>query len=321
MSPRSLAAALLLLFLFAAAACPSARAATTTSSKDEEEDLQYLMDNAGDTDPEEGWLPDPEGGGGGDDDDEEDDLLFKDEDEDQQPEIDETHVVLLTAANFSSFLAATRHVMVEFYAPWCGHCQALAPDYAAAASHLAAQGDVALAKVDATEDTDLAQQYDVQGFPTMLFFIDGVPKDYNGARTKDAIVDWINKKLGPGVENITTIEDAERILTGDDKAVLAFLDSLSVCSTQFYTKKLSAQAQLYSTSPKPDAINDAAHSTMLVFLSNNKLLLLLFRFLKTEPLFSLPNQLLIQHIPNLNKGITAVFLMLVFFLTPLMAAT
>jgi len=218
MAPRSLAA-LLLLLLFAAA-YPSTRAATS-SSKDEEEDLQYLIDNAGD-------IPgnDPDGDDDGDYDD-----LFEDQDlPDQQPQIDETHVVVLTAANFSSFLAATRHVMVEFYAPWCGHCQELAPDYAAAASHLAAhhsQSHLALSKVDATEDTDLAHKYDVQGFPTILFFIDGVPKDYNGARTKDAIVEWINKKLGPGVQNITAVDQAERILTGDDKAVLAFLDSLS----------------------------------------------------------------------------------------------
>lgn len=217
MAPRSLAA-LLLLLLFAAAAYPSTRAATS-SSKDEEEDLQYLIDDAGD-------IPDNGPDGDGDYDD-----LFEDQDlPDQQPQIDETHVVVLTAANFSSFLAATRHVLVEFYAPWCGHCQELAPDYAAAASHLAAhhsQSHLALAKVDATEDTDLAHKYDVQGFPTILFFIDGVPKDYNGARTKDAIVEWINKKLGPGVQNITAVDQAERILTGDDKAVLAFLDSLS----------------------------------------------------------------------------------------------
>lgn len=220
MAPRSLAA-LLLLLLFAAAAYPSTRAAApTTSSKDEEEHLQYLIDDAGD-------IPDNGPDGDGDYDD-----LFEDQDlPDQQPQIDETHVVVLTAANFSSFLAATRHVLVEFYAPWCGHCQELAPDYAAAASHLAAhhsQSHLALSKVDATEDTDLAHKYDVQGFPTILFFIDGVPKDYNGARTKDAIVEWINKKLGPGVQNITAVDQAERILTGDDKAVLAFLDSLSV---------------------------------------------------------------------------------------------
>ncbi|KXG29239.2 protein disulfide isomerase-like 1-4 isoform X2 [Sorghum bicolor] len=227
MSLPSFPAVLMLLLLATAAAA----AAGSNKAEEELDDLQYLIDNSHDipaNDPD-GW---PEGGGGGDDDDD-DDLLFQDQDEDllgHQPQIDETHVVVLTAANFSSFLSATRHVMVEFYAPWCGHCQELAPEYAAAAAHLAAhphQADLALAKVDATEETDLAQRYDVQGFPTILFFIDGVPKDYNGARTKDAIVDWINKKLGPAVQNVTSVDEAERILTGDDKAVLAFLDTLS----------------------------------------------------------------------------------------------
>jgi hypothetical protein len=45
---------------------------------------------------------------------------------------------------------------------------------------------------------------------------------------RDAIVAWITKKLGPGVQDVTTVDDAERIITGDDTAVLAFLESLSV---------------------------------------------------------------------------------------------
>ncbi|KAL0303090.1 UNVERIFIED_CONTAM: protein disulfide isomerase-like 1-3 [Sesamum radiatum] len=140
-------------------------------------------------------------------------------------EVDETHVVVLEKSNFSDFIAKNRFVMVEFYAPWCGHCQALAPEYAAAAEELKDEA-VVLAKVDATEETELSQKFDVQGFPTVYFFVDGVHKPYPGQRTKDAIVAWLKKKIGPGLHNITTIEEAERILADEDKLVLGFLDSL-----------------------------------------------------------------------------------------------
>ncbi|XP_037416966.1 protein disulfide isomerase-like 1-4, partial [Triticum dicoccoides] len=199
-------------------------------------DLDYLIKNAGlddaPSDDPEDWLDDGAPASPGDDldaDYDEEDLFGDDDgpEESSHPEVDEAHVLLLTAANFTAVLAARRHVMVEFYAPWCGHCRALAPHYAAAATHLAEQGvDVALAKVDATEDHDLAQAHDVQGYPTLLFFIDGVPRDYSGERTKDAIVAWIGKKLGPAVRNLTAVDEAEKVVTGDDVAVLAFLDHL-----------------------------------------------------------------------------------------------
>ncbi|KAJ0557850.1 putative protein disulfide-isomerase [Helianthus annuus] len=145
--------------------------------------------------------------------------------EDVSNTIDETDVVVLTEGNFSDVIESNRFVMVEFYAPWCGHCQALAPEYAAAATELKSE-QVVLAKVDAQDESELAESYEVQGFPTVFFFVDGVHKAYLGQRTKDAIVTWIKKKTGPGVYNITTVEDAEKVLTSEDRVVLAFLDSL-----------------------------------------------------------------------------------------------
>ncbi|KAF5744706.1 protein disulfide isomerase-like 1-4 [Tripterygium wilfordii] len=148
-----------------------------------------------------------------------------DADQYKQPEVDEQDVVVLKEGNFSDFIEKNKFVMVEFYAPWCGHCQALAPEYAAAATELKGE-NVVLAKVDATEENELAQEYDVQGFPTVHFFIDGVHKPYPGQRTKDAIVTWIKKKTGPGIYNVTTLDDAERILTSESKVVLGYLNSL-----------------------------------------------------------------------------------------------
>lgn len=144
------------------------------------------------------------------------------------PEVDEKDVVVLKEKNFTDVIEGNTYVLVEFYAPWCGHCQQLAPEYAAAATQLKSDGvDVVLAKVDATEENELAHQFDVQGFPTVLFFVDGEHKTYNGQRTKEAIVTWIKKKTGPGVYNITTTEEAEKILTSNEKVVLAYLNSLT----------------------------------------------------------------------------------------------
>ncbi|CAM8970432.1 unnamed protein product [Rhodiola kirilowii] len=140
-------------------------------------------------------------------------------------DVDEKDVVVLKEGNFSDAIQKNRFVMVEFYAPWCGHCQALAPEYAAAATELKDDG-VVLAKVDATEENELSQEYDVQGFPTVVFFIDGVHKPYSGQRTKEAIVTWIRKKTGPGVANISTVEEAQKVLDSESKVVLGFLNSL-----------------------------------------------------------------------------------------------
>ncbi|KAK7262314.1 hypothetical protein RJT34_29881 [Clitoria ternatea] len=143
----------------------------------------------------------------------------------KEPLVDDRDVVVLRERNFTTVIENNQFVMVEFYAPWCAHCQALAPEYAAAATELKSDG-VVLAKVDATVENELAHEYDVQGFPTVFFFVDGVHKPYTGQRTKDAIVKWIRKKIGPGVYNITTWDDAERVLFSESKVVLAFLDSL-----------------------------------------------------------------------------------------------
>ena len=70
-------------------------------------------------------------------------------------------------------------MLVDFYAPWCGHCKRLEPAYAEAADILAAlEEPTFIAKLDATEHKEAAAKHGVRGYPTLKLFKNGVPMDY-----------------------------------------------------------------------------------------------------------------------------------------------
>ncbi|XP_076438038.1 protein disulfide-isomerase A6-like [Babylonia areolata] len=86
-------------------------------------------------------------------------------------------------------------VMVEFYAPWCQHCQNLAPHWKQAASDL--KGKVKLCAIDATKNTVTAGKYGVEGYPAIKSFVSGVQgEDYGGGHTSADIVEWALEKSG-----------------------------------------------------------------------------------------------------------------------------
>jgi protein disulfide-isomerase-like protein len=82
--------------------------------------------------------------------------------------IDETDVIVLDDASFDGELARYKHMLVEFYAPWCGHCKQLAPHWARAATQIKSEvPGVGVAKVDAEKNTGLQERFEIQGFPTI----------------------------------------------------------------------------------------------------------------------------------------------------------
>ena len=105
-------------------------------------------------------------------------------------------VVTLTASNWDTeVINSDKLWMVEFYAPWCGHCKSLAPHWEKAATQL--KGFVSVGAVDMTAHESVGRPYDVKGFPTLKFFgFDKTkPIDYQEARETDAIRKFALKNL------------------------------------------------------------------------------------------------------------------------------
>lgn len=132
-------------------------------------------------------------------------------------------VLVLTDANFDEEIAKHEHILVEFYAPWCGHCKKLAPEYEGAAEVLSKHDPpYVLGKLDATENKASAEKYGIQGFPTLFYFINGNKMEYTGGRTKDTIVEWILKKSGPPSTELTCAVIKEKAADAGVKFMVGF---------------------------------------------------------------------------------------------------
>ncbi|KAG0248124.1 protein disulfide-isomerase precursor [Mortierella polycephala] len=128
----------------------------------------------------------------------------------------ESDVLDLTTKNFSDNVKGEKLILVEFFAPWCGHCKSLAPEYEIAATQLKEAG-IPIAKVDCTVETELCQEHGVQGYPTLKVFRDGEAVDYNGPRKADGIISYMKKQILPALsevaaEDLVTFSQSDRVV-------------------------------------------------------------------------------------------------------------
>ncbi|TVU29740.1 hypothetical protein EJB05_21324, partial [Eragrostis curvula] len=109
-------------------------------------------------------------------------------------------VVELDESNFDAALRSADYLFVDFYAPWCGHCKRLAPQLDEAAPVLAGLATpIVIAKVNADKYKNLRSKYEIDGFPTLMFFDHGVPSEYTGSRKADLLIENLKKLVAPAV--------------------------------------------------------------------------------------------------------------------------
>ena len=123
--------------------------------------------------------------------------------------------------------------MVEFYAPWCGHCKALKPKYIDAAKAVKKSGDEGLkfGAVDCTKEQELCQRYGVKGYPTIKAFVGGKAKEYQGPRETDDMIAFLKN-----------LRDSKGTKGGSAKCASTLVDAskketIPLCASHFPDKK------------------------------------------------------------------------------------
>ncbi|EER38884.1 disulfide-isomerase tigA [Histoplasma capsulatum H143] len=144
-------------------------------------------------------------------------------------------VLDLTPDNFEKVaLKSGKPGLVEFFAPWCGHCKNLAPIYEELAADFSFASDkLHISKVDADEHRELGKKFGVQGFPTLKWF-DGKsdkPEEYNGARDLESLSKFVTEKTGVRpkgalkvASNVQMLTDATfaKAIGGENDVLIAF---------------------------------------------------------------------------------------------------
>lgn len=135
-------------------------------------------------------------------------------------------VLEFTDSDFSSRIADHELILVEFFAPWCGHCKKLAPEYERAATSLKDNDPpVPLAKVDCTASEETCKKFGVSGYPTLKIFRAGeFSEEYGGPREADGIIKYMQTRAGPTSKELNNVADAEKFLSKADYGVIGFFE-------------------------------------------------------------------------------------------------
>uniref|UniRef100_A0A0D6R390 protein disulfide-isomerase n=1 Tax=Araucaria cunninghamii TaxID=56994 RepID=A0A0D6R390_ARACU len=139
--------------------------------------------------------------------------------------------------NAERVLNSHEYVLLLGYASWCQRSAELMPEFASAATKLKEMGSpVLLAKLDADRHTRVASKYDIKGFPTLLFFVNGTWQSYTGGFSGDEIVTWVRKKTGVPTVKLSSISEAENFLKRNPTLVVGFFKEFEGSAYEEFVK-------------------------------------------------------------------------------------
>ncbi|CAH8623356.1 unnamed protein product [Dicrocoelium dendriticum] len=180
----------------------------------------------------------------------------------------------LTADNFATRIKEYEFVLVMFYAPWCGHCKKLKPDFESAYKEITeSRQNVLLAKVDCTVHNSLCSDHGVTGYPTLKFFSNGVLSgSYEGERNKAAIVKYVLKRSKKSAL-LSSSAELQQLLQSSDSleqpTLVSYVASTDDPAFDVHRKLVSEMVE--------DCVFAYTHDSSVLGLPDKKSAMLLFR--------------------------------------------
>ncbi|EAL60756.1 hypothetical protein DDB_G0293378 [Dictyostelium discoideum AX4] len=138
---------------------------------------------------------------------------------------EKTTVVQVTSDN--SDIIPTGNWLVEFFAPWCGHCKRLAPVYEELAQLYNVDienSKVKIAQVNCVDNQSVCSKYEIKGYPTIKYFSEGEIKDYRGSRDKNSFITYLDSMSKSPILNIESKEQLKEKLK-ENKVSFIFISS------------------------------------------------------------------------------------------------
>jgi len=157
-----------------------------------------------------------------------------------------SNVIEVTDQNFAQVVLQSKEpFLLEFFAPWCGHCKNLEPIWKTVADEVKEENAAfKIGAIDATEHTVTANKYGIKGFPTIKLFIDGNVEDYEGGRSKSDILNFIHEKLSerqapPEVVQLINNDLLEDNCASKQLCIISFLPHILDCNAECRNEYLS----------------------------------------------------------------------------------